>query len=125
MTTKDDYATKEDIARLEAKSATKDDIAKLEAKLDGKIDSSTKRLALEIVKTSGRIDEVETRLTKTITENTDRILTSLDRYSRIVEADNRAVTIHGSILTEVQLKLQGHDLRIAALESARARPEAQ
>jgi hypothetical protein len=86
--------------------------------LDTKIDERTRSLALEIVKTNGRIGEVETRLTKTITQNTDRILTALDRSARIMEADHRAVILHGSILTEVQLKLQDHDLRLNRLEGA-------
>ena len=116
MTQENQPATKKDIAQLEAKFD-----AKLDAtaeRLDQKIDASTKRLALEIVKTNGRMDDLEVRLTKTMSKNTDRILTALDRSARIMEADNRAVILHGSILTEVQLKLQDHDQRLIRLEGA-------
>jgi len=134
-------STKKDIAKLEAKfdsgfDATKKVIAELATKidsrlnatqgdisrLDAKIDASTKRLAMEIVKTQGSVNDLETRFTKTMSQNTDRILTALDRSARIMEADNRTVTLHGSILTEVQLKLQNHDQRLARLESAPEQP---
>ncbi|MBI5244445.1 MAG: hypothetical protein HY922_12335 [Elusimicrobia bacterium] len=140
MDKKDLPATKGDLAeletRLEKKFASRDDrtsvkgdIARLDAKidavdarLDAKIDSSTKRLAVEISRTNGRIDELGQSLTRTIHQQSDRILTALDRYSKVVEADNRGVTLHGSILTNVQLKLQDHSRRIQALESGRPQP---
>jgi chromosome segregation ATPase len=91
-------------------------------RLDAKIDASTKRLAMEISRTNGRIDDLKESLTQTMYQQSDRILTALDHSAKLIEANNRAVVLHGSILTNVQLELQDHDRRIQALESAPRHP---
>lgn len=42
-----------------------------------------------------------------------------DVREAIVEADNRGMTLHGAVLTELQLKLQDHGQRISRLEASR------
>ena len=123
MNRMEDSATKADIAGLKNEICglgTRLD-AKIQA-VDAKLDASTKRLALGIDRADARMDSCEHRMTKAVTDNADRILTALDRYSKVVEADNRGMPLHGSILTEVQLRLQEHDQRIVRLETSGANP---
>lgn len=68
------------------------------------------------------MDASADRATKAIADDTERILAALARYAHAVEARHHAVIIHGSILTEVQIRLQDHGQRIVRLETSRGHP---
>ena len=93
------------------KGATKADLARL----DEKIDACVRRLASEIIKTNVRIDKVE----ESVTRNTNRVLAAIDRSNQLIEATNRAFSLQGQSLTEVQSRLQNHKKRLGDLETAR------
>ena len=60
----DDIARKSDVNRLE-----------------GKLDSSVKRLSIEIVRTHARIDKLEESIDATFQSHTSRILSHIDAFA--------------------------------------------
>jgi uncharacterized small protein (DUF1192 family) len=118
-----------DIARLEAKSATKEDLSLLKgslqgdiARLDAKIDGATKRLGLEIVRTQTDVREIkETMATR---GHVEHLMRSFDDFAARAIHYDRADATRGRDLVEFRLKLDEHDRRLGALESAPRPPQA-
>jgi len=112
---------KTDVAELKTDVAIlKTDVAILKTDVAGlrsDLDASTKRLALEIVKTNDRVAHLESSLREEMRQNTDRILGAIDAFARKGENYDKTAVLHGQVLTEVQLTLKDHSRRIGALEA--------
>jgi len=152
MNKKDLPATKEDISGVKADIAgMKGDIARLDVKiderfgtldtkiaavdnrldakidamgvrLDAKIDSTSKTLALEIIRLQTGLQEVrETMSTK---DDIERILRHIDGFAAQAIHYARADATRGQALIKVEVMADDHERRILALESARPRPQA-
>ncbi|MBI5240389.1 MAG: hypothetical protein HY926_07940 [Elusimicrobia bacterium] len=92
------------------------------ARLDAKIDSTSKTLALEIIRTQTGLQEVrETMSTKS---QIDQLMRSFDEFTAQAVHYNRADAIRGQTLIKVETMADDHERRILALESARPRPQA-
>jgi uncharacterized coiled-coil DUF342 family protein len=113
----DRFATKDDFKRF----ATKDDLKKFATKDDFKrfatkaeLDRVRRDLSIEIARTQADVREIkETMSTKS---DIKRILDSIDAFAGKSVNYDRAATLHGQVLTEVQVKLKDHDQRIKSLE---------
>ena len=120
MNRKDDHATKADISAL--KTELESSIDAVEAKLDAKIDSTSKTLALEIIRGQTGLQEVrETMSTK---DDIERILRHIDGFAAQAIHYARADATRGQALIKVEVMADDHERRILALESARPRPQA-
>lgn len=107
-------ATQADIHAVKADvHAVRSELAAVKTELKKKIDESTKRLALEILKSNDRGDKLEAASDR----NTSRILTALDDYTKTAEANNRAILLHGQALSEHGQALKDHDRRLTSVES--------
>lgn len=91
-------------------------------RLDDKIDSAADRLdrkingvIVELVKTQGDVREIkETMATK---DDIGRVLSAIDAFAGKAQSYDRARTLHGQSITELQIAVKGHEDRITALES--------
>ncbi len=118
-------ATRADITKLDAKiggakSELKADITRLDAKMDGaksELKGDIARLAVGLLKTDARIGRVEDALRAEMSANTDRIMTAIDGLAKLVQADNRAVVIHGRALTDHADTPRRHEERLSTLEA--------
>lgn len=117
----DKPATKADISLLATKTdmaAVTTDITSLKAditRLDKKID----RVAVEVVKTQGQMQQMEDRINAKMDTRFNQVISAIDSFAKKSENQNTAVTLHGPILTEVQVGLKDHESRLKTLESAR------
>ena len=96
--------------------ATKADVESAKSELRAEIAASSKRLALEIVKTNARVTSLEDSLRAEMSRNTDKILRAIDVFAGKSDSRERAVVLHGRVLTEVQVTLKDHEGRLSALE---------
>ena len=101
-------ATREDL-RAELKAA--------ESRLDKKIDQVDKKIDRVIVEVITNKTNLEESFRKEMESNTNRIINVLDGFVKKVDADNRAMIIHGHVLGEHGEKLQDRDKRLVSLES--------
>lgn len=97
---------KSDIA--DVRTELKSDISRLDKKID--------RVAVEVVKTNVRMDDMHQSLSRKIDDGNNRIMTTLDAFVKKVEADNRAIVIHSQVLIEHSEKLKDHGRRLTVLE---------
>lgn len=95
----DKPATKADISLLRAELATKIELERLDKN----------RVAVEVVKIGARIDGLQESLDDRLSRHTDRIMTAIDAFAKKVEADNRAVILHGDVLQQHHDKLGAHE----------------
>lgn len=108
-------ATKADISLLRAELATKDELADAVSRLDKKID----RVAVEVVKTQGRMQQMEERINVKMDTRFNQVLGAIDAFAKKWEGQSNAVVLHGRALTDVQVGLKDHEGRLKTLESAR------
>jgi hypothetical protein len=115
-------ATKADISLLRAELATKTELAAVKTELREdivRLDKKIDRVAVEMVKTQGQMQQMEERINAKMDTRFNQVLSAIDSFAKKSENKNTAVTLHGSILTEVQVGLKDHEGRLKTLESAR------
>lgn len=125
-------ATKADISLLRAEVATKTELAGVKTdisllmtdmadvktditRLDKKID----RVAVEVVKTQGQMQQMEERLNAKMDTRFNQVLSAIDTFAKKSEINGNAVVLHGRALTDVQVGLKDHEGRLKTLESTR------
>ncbi len=110
-TLKTDVATlKTDVAILKIDvSAIKTDIVRLDQKID--------RVAVALVKTQADVREI--RHDMATKDDVKRILNAIDAFAKKSEHNDRAILLHGHVLTEVQIGIKDHERRLKTIESAR------
>ena len=106
---------KEDIQAV--RSELKEDIQALRSELKADI----KRVAVAVVKTQSDIEEIKHDMTTKMSTKDDisRVLSAIDAFAKKSENKDKAITLHGPILTEVQVGLKDHEKRLKTLEAAR------
>ncbi|MBI4060409.1 MAG: hypothetical protein HY403_03165, partial [Elusimicrobia bacterium] len=113
----DKPATKADISLL----ATKTDMADVKTgitllktditRLDKKID----RVAVEVVKTQGQMQQMEERINAKMDTRFSQVLSAIDAFAKNSENHHTAVSLHVPILTEVQVGLKDNESRLKTL----------
>ena len=105
-------ATKADLSntRIELKT----DIANLRTELKEDIRTTRHDLALQIERTQNDLREVKAVMATK--DDVSKILGAIDSFAGQVTDVQRAVVLHGQILTEVQVKLADNIRRTEALE---------
>lgn len=120
MDTKDQPATKSDIARLGAeikegfaaldvKSATKADTGRLDAKID--------RVAVEVVHAQADIRDI--KATMSTKDDFERIMRHIDKFAADAIHYHRADATRGKALIDVEVQVTDHERRISRLEGSR------
>lgn len=99
------------------KPATKADLQAVRSELKEDI----KRVAVAVVKTQSDIQEIRHDMAAKMSTKDDisRVLSAIDAFAKKSENYDKAVTLHGPILTEVQVGLKDHEKRLKTLESTR------
>lgn len=117
-------ATKADISllkdELRAELATKAELAAVKTELKGdisRLDKKIDRVAVEVVKTQGQMQEMEERINAKMDTRFNQVIGAIDAFAKKSENQNTAVTFHGPILTEVQVGLKDHEQRLKTLEA--------
>ncbi len=98
------------------KPATKADVAVIKTdvtRMDQKID----RVAVALVNIRADLQRIEQSMATK--KDVERILGAIDAFAKKSENNDKAVALHGHVLTEVQVGLKDHEGRIKTLESAR------
>lgn len=118
--TKSDLKTAVKVLRTDLKADIDGARSELKADIDGvrsELKADITRVAVEVVKTNARIDALDQKLSKKFDDHSDHITGLVDAFTKRIEADNRAIVLHGQILIEhsEKLKAQGH--RLEALEA--------
>lgn len=112
----DKPATKADISLLKADMAlmaTKTELAAVKTDLTAQIN----RVAVALVNTQADVRRIEQSMATK--KDVERILGAIDAFAKKSENYDKAVTLHGPILTEVQVELKDHESRLKTLEAAR------
>ena len=78
------------------------------------------RLAVEIVKTHTRMDQMEERLNSKMDVGFSRIMNSIDAFAGEAKHYRQADISRGHALIEAEIKIKDHEKRIKALESVRS-----
>ncbi len=96
---------------FESAPATRADIRRL----DLKVDSTTARLAKEIVAPQADVREIKaTMATKT---DVDRVLAAVESFAGKAQVYDRAAVLHGQSLTETGVTLRDHEKRLRVIEA--------
>ncbi len=109
-------ATKADISLLKADiTAVKADLTTVKADITG-LDKKIDRVAVALVNTQADVREI--RHDMATKDDINRVLNAIDAFAKKSENYDKAVTLHGPILTEVQVGLKDHEKRLNIIESA-------
>ena len=93
----------------------------LETRLEAKIEGVRHTLVMEIIKTQVDIREVkETMAGLSTKDDVQRILGAIDSFAGKAQNYDRAATLHGHSLTELDITVKDHEGRIKNLESGRS-----
>lgn len=66
--------------------------------------------------TKADVESAKSELRAEMSRNTDKILRAIDVFAGKSDSRERAVVLHGRVLTEVQVTLKDHEGRLSALE---------
>jgi len=104
---------------LKAELATKTEITAVKTEITAvktELIAQISRVAAALVNTQADVQRIEQSMATK--KDVDRILSAIDAFAKKSENHDKAVALHGHVLTEIQVDLKDHESRLKTLESA-------